>query len=98
MAEKLTVVWVERGGVQVQSGKWFRFVGERAGITVAEAAQLLGVTPVTVWRWINNGELSCMQPEKRSTRTAAEILVCDVRKYANEHGLFIGTPVARRVK
>ena len=37
-------------------------------LTVAEAARALGVSPITVWRWVNRGRLNAYRVGPRSIR------------------------------
>jgi len=52
---------------------------ERDYYTVPEAASLLHVSPATIWRWIDAGELQALRVGRRKIRIAREELERVVR-------------------
>lgn len=89
MNEKIRVVWLKDRGARVEKTTrgftWMRTIGPRGEITVAESAALLGVTTVTVLRWLASGELVVWGKQRQAT-----VRLDQLRKVAENRGLFIG--------
>lgn len=89
MKESLRVIWLKNRGAKIEKKtrglEWMREVGPRGEVTVSEAAALLGVTPVTVLRWLSAGSLKVVSKGRQAT-----VRLDDLRREAVERGLFVG--------
>jgi len=88
MATTLTAAWSKDGKhvkleMNIDGRVWRREVAANGELTVREAAQLAGVAPVTVLRWITDGHLVARNGSERTTTVRAS----DVRECSRNRGL-----------
>src|SRR5579864_6960006 len=61
--------------------------GERSYYSITEAAQVIGVSRVSIWRWIRDGRLPVLRLGERTTRIRRQ----DVDRLLSAHGKTDGT-------
>ena len=60
---------------------------ERVALTYAQAGQLLGVSPRTIWRMVREGDLRPIRVRRSTRITRAEIERYTIAQEAAAHGL-----------
>ena len=89
--------WMKDGGAffrrELMGQVWEMRVESRGSASVAQVALLLGVSVMTVHRWIADGELEASPPPELTARGMRRLIkLSHVRKFALDRGYFMGVP------